>query len=561
MANTRTGQQAGSGTLLLILIQVASRGFTFVGNQFLLRFLSPSLLGIAVQLELVSVTSLYFARESLRVALQRQPPSSVAERQPPSGVGKQENLSGNEAQIVVNLSYLAVLLGSVVSTIFGYSYLRGASEEVLGSQYFNVSYGIYAVATLVELLEEPAFVVIQQKALYKDRARAETSAAMARCLSACAIAIVGHLMGLAPSILPFAVGQAAYAVTLLGFYLSPTLRLSKVERFNLVPRPLSSPAYYFNLFHKGILSLASTMYLQSIFKLLLTQGDALIMSFFSSLADQGAFALASNYGGLLARLVFQPVEESSRNTFGRLLAPGATTDNAANSVPATFKEPVDQQNDSAPESSEATNTRAAIKHLSVTLRLYLLFARPLVLLVPPLLPHIIPLLLSSQWRTPSTVALLQMYCYYLPLMATNGILDAFVTSVATPAQLSRQSLWMLAFTGVYGVAAWQLMKVRNMGSVGLVGANMLNMALRIAWSLYFVRGWAKEKRDQTGQHGLWTALVREVRPGAGGALFGFLMTSTWMSTGAALFDPKTGKLNLLAVTFWVFNIAFFILDM
>ena len=33
-----------------------------------------------------------------------------------------------------------------------------------------------------------------------------------------------------------------------------------------------------------------------------------------------AFALASNYGGLLARLIFQPVEESSRNTFGRLLA-------------------------------------------------------------------------------------------------------------------------------------------------------------------------------------------------------------------------------------------------
>ncbi|KAJ9608892.1 Oligosaccharide translocation protein rft1 [Cladophialophora chaetospira] len=550
MAHTKATRHAGSGTLLLILIQVASRGFTFIGNQFLLRFLSPSLLGIAIQLELVSVTSLYFARESLRVALQRQPPSISAEK---GSLTKeeQENARANETQTAVNLSYLAVLLGFVVSTILGYSYLRSASEAVLGSPYFGLSYGIYAVATLIEVLAEPAFVVIQQKALYKDRARAETSAAMARCVSACAVAVLGRRSGLDPSILPFAVGQAAYAVVLLGFYLLPTLQLSRVERFDLVPRLLSSQAYYLSLFHKEILSLASTMYLQSVFKLLLTQGDALIMSFFSSLADQGAFALASNYGGLLARLIFQPVEESSRNVFGRLLAPGATTDSTTVSFSTQFDRVVEECDATAPSSSSAVNTRTATKYLSITLRVYLFFSWPLIQFGRPLLPHLVPFVLSSEWRTHSTIALLQMHCSYIPLMAVNGILDAFVTSVATPAQLSTQSLWMMAFTGIYGVATWQLMEVQGMGSVGLVGANMVNMALRIAWSLHFIRSWAKQKEYETGQKGLWRAMMLFLFPDAAGVVSAWLLNPLVSTIVANLFDQNTGKLSLLAVGVWL----------
>ncbi|KIW73026.1 hypothetical protein PV04_01180 [Phialophora macrospora] len=578
MADT---QYAGSGTLLLILVQVASRGLTFIGNQFLLRFLAPSLLGIAVQLELVSVTSLYFARESLRVALQRQPPSSAPGKESASATGEQGTARQRETQTVVNLSYLAVLLGFGISTLFGYSYLQGAADEALHSPYFNISFQIYAAATIMELLAEPAFVVIQQRGLFKDRARAETSAAMTRCFAACAVAVLGYRRGVAPSILPFAAGQAAYAVTLLGLYLLPVLQLSKVENFYLIPTPLSllpspvsttsapssSSHYHSNLFHKEILSVATTMYMQSVFKLLLTQGDALIMSFLSSLADQGAFALASNYGGLLARLVLQPVEESSRNTFGRLLAPGAATvdiDNTNGEVASTSNTAGNghQGGTRPPESPKAsrtdTNTRAALRHLSTTLRLYLLFARPLVTLVPSILPTVVPFFLSFQWRTPATIALLQTYCYYIPLMAVNGILDAFVTSVATPAQLRTQSLWMVAFTGVYAAAAWAMMDVWQMGSVGLVGANMVNMALRIAWSLRFVRAWARERGKETGQKGgLWSGMLVEVMPNAGGVLAWVVVTNAVTSSSSrsdfmtTVRDADTGELNGRGLGLWV----------
>ncbi|KAG9793367.1 Oligosaccharide translocation protein RFT1 [Exophiala dermatitidis] len=553
---------SGSGAVLLILIQVASRALTFIGNQFLLRFLSPSLLGIAVQLELVSVTSLYFARESLRVALQRK--GSLTTVPPPGGgvvnssKGPDESTSNStkastanhatEAQTVVNLSYLAVLLGFGISTFFGISYLQSAPAEVTQSPYFDISFQIYAVATLVELLAEPAFVVIQQKALFKERARAETSAAVARCLAACLAAVLGHRRGLDPSILPFAVGQAAYAVVLLVLYFVPVVQISKRDKFSLIPRRLETEAkaqelgssssqqeYYINLFHVDTLGVAATMYMQSIFKLVLTQGDALILSFLSTLADQGAFAMASNYGGLLARLVFQPVEESSRNIFGRLLSspPSASTSSAtageassskdhedraqtvpsnktsAGTVSTTGEKDTDTGTKTKPKTTATTQTkipipnqhRQALSYLATTLHFYFLMALPLLAIAPYILPMLVRQVIGADWYTDSTASLLSAYCYYIPLMAVNGILDAFVTSVATPAQLRAQSGWMMLFTALYGAAAWLLLKKFAMGAAGLVGANMVNMVLRIVWSGWFIRRWLRNDVEATSDTG------------------------------------------------------------
>ncbi|EHY58248.1 Oligosaccharide translocation protein rft1 [Exophiala dermatitidis] len=564
---------SGSGAVLLILIQVASRALTFIGNQFLLRFLSPSLLGIAVQLELVSVTSLYFARESLRVALQRTGSLTTVPVLPPGGgvvdtsdSSKSSSTSGStkdstathakEAQTVINLSYLAVLLGFGISTFFGISYLQSAPTEVTRSPYFDISFQIYAVATLVELLAEPAFVVIQQKALFKERARAETSAAVARCLAACLAAVLGHRRGLDPSILPFAVGQAAYAVVLLVLYFVPVVQISKRDKFSLIPRRLETEAkaqelgssssqqeYYINLFHVDTLGLAATMYMQSIFKLVLTQGDALILSFLSTLADQGAFALASNYGGLLARLVFQPVEESSRNIFGQLLSSptsaSSSSSAAAGEAPSSANRDGRNQTGSAEEKGTGTGEkdtdtgtttktkpktttqrtskipipipipipnqhRQALSYLATTLHFYFLMALPLLAIAPYILPMLVRQVIGADWYTDSTASLLSAYCYYIPLMAVNGILDAFVTSVATPAQLRAQSGWMMLFTALYGAAAWLLLKKFEMGAAGLVGANMVNMVLRIVWSRWFIRRWIRndvEANSDTGRGG------------------------------------------------------------
>ena len=535
MSTSARSVQAGSGTLLLILIQVSSRALTFIGNQFLLRFLSPSLLGISVQLELVSVTSLYFARDSLRVALQRQPPtpSTKAENKAGSLTEGDKSQSSRQIQTVVNLSYLSILLGLIICTTFGYSYRMSAPLEVTSSPSFTLSFQIYALATLIELLAEPFFIVIQQKALYAARARAETSAAMARCLFACIVAVLGHGRGWEPSILPFATGQLSYAVVLFSLYSLPAWTSSREDAFNLKPTPLpSSPPpqapnlYYLSLIHKPLLALAGTMYMQSVFKLFLTQGDALILSFLSSLADQGAFALASNYGGLLARLVFQPVEESSRNTFGRLL-----------SSPSGIDGPKDGIEDARKQQKQ--NSQQALSYLANTLHFYLLLALPLLSLAPYILPLLVRHILSARWYTPSTASLLSTYCYYIPFMAVNGILDAFVTSVATPAQLRQQSLWMMLFTAVYGGAGWALMTKGGLGATGLIAANMVNMGLRVLWCLYFIRTWIRDQENSVrdGNNGIQRKMMKEAMPSvasittAGAITVGLKIYGTKLDTG------------------------------
>jgi oligosaccharide translocation protein RFT1 len=292
--------------------------------------------------------------------------------------------------------------------------------------------------------------------------------------------------------------------------------------------------------------------MQSMFKLLLTQGDALVMSFLSSLADQGAFALASNYGGLLARLVFQPVEESSRNLFGRLLAPSATSEASAEKAPSKSELITKRTSRSSTEPSKTANNRLALNHLSSALHIYLLLSRPLVALVPPLLPTLLPFALSSQWRTPGTVTLLQSYCYYIPLLAVNGILDAFVTSVATPSQLRTQSLWMLGFTALYGCSAVILVKSWGLGSVGLVGANVVNTVARIEWGLWFVRKWVERRKteEREGAKLLWKGIRSEVLPNAVCVLVGLALMRDGVGTSSSAIDVKTGEVNLGFLGLW-----------
>ena len=93
------------GATYLILIQVGSRAASFSINQVLLRFMSPALLGASTQLELYSISILFFARESLRVALQRH--------------------SGN-LQATVNLAYTTVLLGLPLSLVLGWLYAKSS---------------------------------------------------------------------------------------------------------------------------------------------------------------------------------------------------------------------------------------------------------------------------------------------------------------------------------------------------------------------------------------------------------------------------------------------------
>jgi len=207
---------SAQGATFLILLQVGSRALTFAVNQILLRFLSPKLLGVSAQFELFSISVLYFARESLRVALQRQAQS---------------------IQAVINLSYLAILTG--VPLIYGLAilWLRSGTPDV---PFFVDALSIYCFATFIELLTEPAFSAVQQKLLYKIRASAESTATLLRCFGTCGSAIWASRAGIDIGVLPFAIGQLAYSLGLLVVYTYKIWPVTKFGRFSLFLKQLPS---------------------------------------------------------------------------------------------------------------------------------------------------------------------------------------------------------------------------------------------------------------------------------------------------------------------------------
>ena len=233
--------KSAQGASFLILLQIGSRALTFIVNQVLLRYLSPALLGISTQLDLYVISVLYFARESLRVALQRRRDDSRQDEKSPKQIAASYE-SARRAQEVINLSYVAISLGFPLAYLLAKLYLRNAEAAVLNTPYLYSSLNIYAIASILELLNEPCFAISQQQMLYATRASAETLATFTRCLVACATAVWASRTHHDLGVLPFALGQLTYSTILNAVYFTKIYPTCAKSGFSLLLKPLT-PRY------------------------------------------------------------------------------------------------------------------------------------------------------------------------------------------------------------------------------------------------------------------------------------------------------------------------------
>jgi len=160
---------------------------------------------------------------------------------------------------------------------------------------------------------------------------------------------------------------------------------------------------------------------------------------------------------LIARIIFQPIEETSRIRFSKMLAPPAGTE--------AFK----------------TASEALITLLSIQTSLSLI----LLVFGTAYLPIVLPVVLPRQYLSTSAPQVLNAWVWYIPVLALNGVLEAFISSVSTPHDLNKQSWWMAAFSVIYMGAAIQLYRWQ-FGDASLVFANIINLSARIAYGVHFV---------------------------------------------------------------------------
>lgn len=242
---------------------------------------------------------------------------------------------------------------------------------------------------------------------------------------------------------------------------------------------------------RGKLRLAGELAGQSLLKHVLTEGDKIVLaraisqerghgsggsSRGGSLYEQGVYAIASGYGSLAARLLFQPLEEAARLLFSKLGAEeGGGTHRGQRPPPETGTSSTGevakpslegtgsvrgrqecQDNDRG--GGAADNGRRLLRErmaalLATLLKLVLTAGLVFVCFGFHYTETLLRLLLAGKGgsggsggsKAVSEVArVLSWYCVYVLFLAANGMCEAFACAVARGGQLTGMGVGLLA---------------------------------------------------------------------------------------------------------------------
>ncbi|KAL0135957.1 rft-1-domain-containing protein [Mucor lusitanicus] len=436
------------GASYLILLQFLSRMLTFSLNQIVLRYISKETFGIAsVNLELLSSTILFISREGFRSALIR---------------------SSKNQQSILNLAYIPTLFGLVTTLITCAYYLSTISEEQsLQFPYYRLAVMLYGAASFLELVVEPLFVLALNQLYFQLRVTVEGVAVILRCLITFGLTL--YFAGNEKlSILAFAIAQFVFGLTMmlgyLGFFIYKEKSIQK-----LLPQKITDvekkSSYWFD---KTLLNLGITMTKQSFLKHVLTEGDKMLISVLSSMQDRGIYAFVVNYGSLIVRILFQPLEETGRTFFSKLLlSADETTD----------------------EKKKQASEQTAANVLLILIKFHVLLGLIFICFATNYTSTLIDLLVGKKWSVGEGDApgVLAMYCIYIPFMGINGITEGFVQAVASKKDLTRLSYFMVLFSVCFMTSGFVFMHLFKLGATGLILANMVNLAIRISYSWHFIR--------------------------------------------------------------------------
>ncbi|KAK1220356.1 Oligosaccharide translocation protein rft1 [Marasmius sp. AFHP31] len=454
----------------LVGLQLSSRLLTFVLNQALFRLASPKAYGVAaIQFELVLSTILFVSREGVRGALLRV------------GTGKEKNNSRNNKAL--NVGFIPIILGIPLALCTTMLYARYASEETKSQSMFMESVTVYALAAILELMSEPMHNIAMAELKTHIRVRAEGAGITLKTIVTFIVLFYDYTAQSKRdfALLSFALGQLAYGACVFAIYAWSYGGIPRLQGMRGTGGKSWYPATYFDM---EVLSLSMTMTSQSLVKHFLTEGDKFILSWFSPLEDQGGYAVAVNYGSLIARIIFQPIEETLRLYFSKTLSD--VTSGKANA----------EQKRSA--LSDASRALIGLLHIQVSASLLILcFGSQYLALV-------LEVFLPAQYLKTSAPRILSAWIWYIPVLAINGGLEAFLASAAEKKDVNRQSgrvnryidvfstclthnkltRWMIVFSVIYIGSAIGLYR-QNYGDVSLVYANIVNLSARILYVVLF----------------------------------------------------------------------------
>eukprot|EP01064_Diplonema_japonicum_P028460 TRINITY_DN4368_c0_g2_i1.p1 TRINITY_DN4368_c0_g2~~TRINITY_DN4368_c0_g2_i1.p1 ORF type:complete len:541 (+),score=62.72 TRINITY_DN4368_c0_g2_i1:51-1625(+) len=434
----KTLKAASEGFKYFFLLNLFSKMLTFGANTMVVRYTSPTEMGVKLNMELACNAILFFSREALRTAaLRLEVGNSVT---PETG---KDNLI-----YTINAGWISFLVTCVlvagVYTI-GLPFLLGKSEWADISEELSIPgvLGLHLLGCVLESLAEPLYMATQNiYAVNKIRVNMDVSGLVVKTLTTVGLVMFGY-----PSLLAIALAQCEYGIVAIVWYYG-WYSFSK-QKFSLFPK------FHKNTFlPKSVRGVINQLYLESIMRLILTEGEKILLSSVTALAAQGVYEVVANLGSIVVRILFKFLEETSLVVWTKLM-------NADGLVQAETL-------------------------LKLLLRLLTIIGLVFACWGPAYSQTLLFILYGTRWVGEAS-GLMSIYCVYVSLMGVNGVCEAFYRSAATGSKL--QLLWKMqaVFSGLFVVLALSLAQTMP-SSVGIhcvVASSAVVMVLRIAFCLRF----------------------------------------------------------------------------
>lgn len=466
------------GATFLMMGQLFSKIVTFLLNNTLVRYLSPRIFGITAFLEFIVGTVLFFSREAIRLSTQRIADGNDADND------HDHDRDDSALQVCVNFAMIPLFIGIPLSIgLIAWQY-HNINGYFVTLPFFQWSVFAIWVGIILELVNEPLFVLNQHFLNYGARSRYESIAVTANCLVNFTVVYSYEKKLILTSyfddserfregiaILAFALGKLAYAATLLMcYYYNYLMNFKSNKPFKLSLQKIKSKVnekqtYYFR---SDILEHFKKAYFQLCFKHLLTEGDKLIINTFCTVEEQGIYSLLSNYGSLITRLLFAPIEESLRLFLAVLLS-----------------------------KKDSKNLQLSMKVLVNLTKFYLYLSLLVMIFGPNNSSYLLQFLIGSKWSTNSVLHAIRVYCVYIPFLSFNGIFEAFLASVATGDQILRHSYFMMMCSFAFLINSWIFIEYLDLSVNGLIISNIINMSLRIIYSFSFIVKFYRELHTES----------------------------------------------------------------
>ena len=374
---------------------------------------------------------------------------------------------------IVNLLWCTVPLASLCASALGLVWIYLLDQPV--DPYYISGVVCFAVATIIEVLAEPLFVVGQAFLFVKLKVFILGISQGIKCVIIVIFVLWKPHWGIHGFAIAQIVSSIAYTLMYHGYFILYINSKKKDDNFplhsvrDLYPQRIKDK-YFIDT---ELANLTWSFFQQSFFKQILTEGEKYVMTFFDVLSygDQGIYDIINNLGSLAARLIFLNIEESSFLYFSQTLTRGLSRDK-----------------------QDAASVRQSSLVLGILLKAVTLMGA--IILVfgfanSELALHLYGGAILSEGSGPT---LLRWYCLYVLFIAINGTSEAFVFAAMSKTDVDKYNRKMLLFSVIFLFSSWLL--TQWLGSVGFILANCLNMAARIVHSLIFIHNYFKGFENQ-----------------------------------------------------------------